>query len=528
MKLNLILLLFIFSEILLAQTIFPPTTNEYCPLQNYSFNGTVPECIISSPSTTNGITIVSFSGIGTKSFSMTLQFSDLNIDQSVIIPLGKTNSNGDCEFDNSNKTQEFKFTRIKSLFFGTCNFTWDPTPLCPTLNTDGNINFSFPALRFSNITSGQCFGTITLYDYLVPAGWKVNGVLSNGVNRITAANQITITFDNCSGHNSSMKVRALNQCNPSGLHISQELSVPITRCINQMSILGEQAPCRGSHDYIVQNLHPGSTVNWSVNLNDIVTLTQNNHVATLSVTKPGFIILTATISLPCNFGNITVTKNINVGDQFVGLYLEGWDCIDQVHLPFLAAKSNPCYECRYDWLIQNNHTGNATSSVCSLSYINRDMARVYGTASGKPCAWAGYSVGCVVTNNCSGERRTVWHPVKVTRRGCCVPEGLTNPNVFTENELSFRLEGSNQEEKSEFVDYYLYPNPTNNDIVTVTGTADNLIEYISITDPIGNKIKEIKFSGHNYSEKIDVSDLNAGLFLVQINHNRVISLITSK
>ena len=82
-------------------------------------------------------------------------------------------------------------------------------------------NFESPAL---------CFGAIADYQYLLPAGWKLNGVSSNGTTWLNGNNSAIVTSDLSTGNGSAIQVRAYNTCNgSSSLYYGTPAFIPIIR-----------------------------------------------------------------------------------------------------------------------------------------------------------------------------------------------------------------------------------------------------------------------------------------------------------
>jgi hypothetical protein len=215
-----------------AQVTSPSNDNEYCPLTDLIFTvtflGTNPSISSYSggPVVAAGAYDISTSS-GTTSFKFKANFRDVNIKQEFQVSY-KDASNADATF-------LIPFKKIKSLFYPnidqSCariqpNFPVIQAPHCQ-LST---INLSFANLKyvteFENPKS--CFGNITTYEYLLPAGWKLNTTTSNGSTWLSGDNSESITSDATTG--GVIQVRATNTgCAGILLQKGQPLTIPINR-----------------------------------------------------------------------------------------------------------------------------------------------------------------------------------------------------------------------------------------------------------------------------------------------------------
>lgn len=57
-----------------------------------------------------------------------------------------------------------------------------------------------------------CYGSITTYEYLLPAGWQLNGFTSTGSNWIAGDNNETVTTNLLGGNAAQILVRPTNSC----------------------------------------------------------------------------------------------------------------------------------------------------------------------------------------------------------------------------------------------------------------------------------------------------------------------------
>lgn len=182
-----------------AQTISPSEANQYCPKQPYSFTINLPGNFI-TVNTSGGVYVYPVSGSGT-SITISAEFADVSGAQNIIV-----------SYQGGEKT--FRFTKIKSLFggykVGPNTITNLVVPICQTTPVQLNIVGD----QYQDVTTNpiSSFGSITNYKYLIPTGWKLNGITSNGSNWISASNSVTLTPTADSGNGSVIQYIAKSDC----------------------------------------------------------------------------------------------------------------------------------------------------------------------------------------------------------------------------------------------------------------------------------------------------------------------------
>ncbi|MFT3946268.1 MAG: T9SS type A sorting domain-containing protein [Agriterribacter sp.] len=208
--------LLLISFFVKAQTISLGTDNEYCPNVEYEFTVTLPGPYYSISASQMQITQqpTAFNAANTN-FKFKAKFADVNSKQFVEI---QYNSNGKDVFK-----PEYK--KVKSLFYANAN-NCDVIQPKFTSNNAPVTSFSAPLCQVStfNITFSNikwytefespkiCFGSISDYEYLLPAGWKLGNNTSNGTAWLQGTNTVTITSDLSTGHGSTILIRPKNTC----------------------------------------------------------------------------------------------------------------------------------------------------------------------------------------------------------------------------------------------------------------------------------------------------------------------------
>jgi hypothetical protein len=252
-----------------TQNITPSQSTDVCPGVNITFSVSIPGQGVTSVS---GVALnvaptviqqpfnVSVSG-GNVTFDFTGRFADYNNKQTFRV--NYTNSSGQAA------TWDATFPKIKSLLTAySCSQVFpSPTminvPRCQT----GNFNISFSNVQYGNpFESPQiCYGTITNYEYLLPTGWSLGGITSNGSNWIAGGNNVTVTSDLSTGDGSVIKIRPVNTSCTTGLTFGQEAYVNISRPQPTLSISSNQFTiCSGSADFTINGMPDGATVQWSL------------------------------------------------------------------------------------------------------------------------------------------------------------------------------------------------------------------------------------------------------------------------
>lgn len=263
-KILLSALLFVFTLIARAQTptINPVQTTEVCPGVNITFTVTIPaaqsiQSVQPWALNVNPVVIqqpfnVTSSG-GNITFNFIGRFSDYNNKQTFRVFY--TNSSGVAT------TWDATYIKIKSLLTANSFSQIYPSPTSITAQRCQTQNFN---ISFSNVQYGNPweappigYGTVTNYEYLLPAGWSLNGTPSTG-NWMTGNNNVTVSSDPTSGVGGSIRIRPINTQCASGLVAGQEATIAINRPAPTLSITGGlDVICTGNSTYTVSGLTTG-------------------------------------------------------------------------------------------------------------------------------------------------------------------------------------------------------------------------------------------------------------------------------
>ena len=360
----------------------PNRNGEFCPNTEYTFTASLPKayasmignggCYVTQPPASNS--------------GLTITFK--------------------CKFGDSNQKQWFKvnyqdytsdeipFTKIKSLFYSTVSTA---NPSCNVIKPNqtqplvfprcqvSSATISFPNIQwFTNFEIPEiCFGTVTDYEYLLPANWSIGGLTSNGSNWIPGGNSVVVTSDLSTGDGADIKIRASNRSCGAGLAANGPVSlVRITRPRPTLSFVGDDILCSGTKTYSISGtLPPGATVCWSssnVNYASVPTANCGTSIP-LSFVSKGSVTLTATVS-DC-IETYTITSNpILVGATVTGYYFIN----SNYHQPF----QNPLYETNSAiWLPANENFG-VTVYITSPGLLSKSWTIA---PNSYPFGWGNYS-----------------------------------------------------------------------------------------------------------------------------------------
>ncbi len=204
-QLYLILVCFFLLNAANSESISPLITDEYCPNTEYTFNVTIPKSY-SSISTLGGcyVTQLPTPPVG-GTFTFKGKFADANQKQTFTI-----NYTDGSHYD-------FVFKKIKSLFYSSTGCTQIQAPLTITmpLCVISTIPISFTAVKWYTAfeTPELCFGSISTYEYLLPANWSIGTTVSNGSSWIPGGGaSVSITSDASTGNGAYIQVRPTTAC----------------------------------------------------------------------------------------------------------------------------------------------------------------------------------------------------------------------------------------------------------------------------------------------------------------------------
>lgn len=195
-----------FSQV--VTTLSPSASGTYCPNEDlvfsYSINTIVNSfTILKQDNTQEAVIISQTTGVNPSSCTFRVKFADGASSSRIRIDYRYTST--------SNPIAEIiTFTKINSLFdFPLPNLSG--IVINPAFCSTSPINFAFTPNHYAYSQSA----TITNYEYVVPVGWKVGSIVSNGTTPIYNGSTTTITPHPLSS--GSIKVTPVSNCFINGI-----------------------------------------------------------------------------------------------------------------------------------------------------------------------------------------------------------------------------------------------------------------------------------------------------------------------
>jgi hypothetical protein len=473
------------SYFLNAQSISPAASSEVCPGTDIVFTVSVPAIDNgSTPGVSSGIGApaimqapnnINTSG-GTTTFNFTGRFVDANVDQAFKV---------NYRVNNVNNEQIFTFTRVKSLFHGTAT-PIQPSPLLisiPRCQT-GNTNISFSNVAWKNISASPSltFGSITTYEYLLPAGWSIGSTVSTGSNWIAGGNATTVVADaTASGDGGSVQIRAVNPCG-STLVKGQPAFIPISRP-GATAITGSTNLCSGTQNYSLNLFPTGASVSWSLSNTTLATISGTPTPGTVSITKGtgnGNTVLSATIT-DCSgtYGPINFTISVGgPGNIMLQANPPAFDFCATEYMQFDVSLDNPSPGTTYSWTV--------TGTGARMKFgPNTDHPVIQIKTTGT------FSINGTVTNPCGSSTYSAI--------------GLNSETYHFLYCGSLRVAVSPNPAKSNLI--LSLDKPTKlKDVVNVRLTSERTMQII----------KQWKFKGGQYKLNLNVQDIKKGVYILEV------------
>lgn len=292
-----------------AQTITPSTTSEYCPGTDITFTVTVPG---KSPNVlgVGGALVmsinISHSDDDPNTFTFIGRFTDVNVTQIFRVTYN---------VDGETNTHDFSFEKVKSLFHKTAalcvnifpNVNMINAPICQV----NSFNINFSNQQYQNFTTSDCFGSVTTYEYLLPANWSMGSSVSTGSNWLAAGNSVTVTSDKTTG--GVIRIRASNPCGGT-LSKGNEVAIGINRMLPVLTMSGPYTICSGnSYTYSISGIPTGASATWTSNSYYSLAASGNTATVTPYASSNGGSTVAANITYPACSVNLPVSTPISMG-----------------------------------------------------------------------------------------------------------------------------------------------------------------------------------------------------------------------
>lgn len=321
MKKLILPLLLVLVNSVFSQTISPSINSEQCPFSLTTFTVTVPRI---KDNTTPVATGINGALVTTQITQQSLTHTTTNTYATFVGVFGDINRNQTFKItyepENSSSTVEYNanYKKIKSLLIYTpySNIQPNISSIASEICQITTHNISFSNIQFGNADDLGIggYGSITSYEYLLPAGWKLGSTTSDGSTWITGSNNETVTSDLTTGSGLSVKIRGINTSCGSGLVKGIIKEIPITRPDPQLSISGATQLCYpNSYNYTVNGVPSGAVVTW--NTNSYYTISGSGNSVTITPTSAanGGTNIGVTVYLPVCGRSYSTSLYVSIG-----------------------------------------------------------------------------------------------------------------------------------------------------------------------------------------------------------------------
>ncbi|HSR37584.1 MAG TPA: T9SS type A sorting domain-containing protein [Phnomibacter sp.] len=340
------------------------------------------------------------------------------------------------------------------------------------------------------------YGSITNYQYLLPAGWSLNGTISTG-SWMNGSNNATVTSDLASGVNGFIRIRPINSQCGTGLQPGQEVVIPINRPAPTLTITGTQdyiCNTGQTASYTMNGMPAGSTIVWQLSNPSVATIVGCSTCPTVTVQKSanftGFVNLSATVS-HCTFSYPVGPREIALGTGRTTLFFSQLTatCEAPSRAYFYGAVEGFTSATNYDWYAKDM-TIASNPFVLKQSGLSATADFPLGSKGNRY-----YTIRVIATTPCGtvstiDSEGLLWAP-------SCSGESLmlsVSPNPATDN-LAISL--------VEPTEAKLEPEKQN-------------IQWVEIQDRNGNIVLKQKQGGNSQRANINVSMLRADYYIVRV------------
>ncbi|HYF31079.1 MAG TPA: hypothetical protein VD993_08170 [Chitinophagaceae bacterium] len=314
-----------------AQSISPGVNDEHCPATNITFSVTLPNTHATNPlpnvigwaNLIGGIVVSNAANVqtisGTTTFTFVGRFSDNNSRQSFRVYYRNP--------ANTEVYTDFTFMRIKSLYPQNNTSTIQPNPasLNPNACEEVPYTITFTNVKYVNVYEAPPlqFGTVTNYEYLLPAGWKRGTDVSDGVTWMADDNSVSITSDKVTG--GFLQIRPVNTACGAGLEKGPITSIPISRPGPPLSMSGTTPLCYpNDYTYSVSGIPINGSISWAPH--SYYSITGSGSSVTISPTSSanGLATISAEVSITGCSLTFPVSKNVSFGTPYIGFSINAY------------------------------------------------------------------------------------------------------------------------------------------------------------------------------------------------------------
>lgn len=320
---------------------------------------------------------------------------------------------------------------------------------------------------------------VTAYNWnlgATPNGWLYNGSPAPATIQ-TSVKTLTLTPVCQSAHsNISVSVTAGGQNYPAANISTVTTAAPV------YSISGDGAICSGVKTYTLNTLPCGASVSWTSSNPGLASVSSSGNPVTLTRNGSGngTVVISGTITGSC--GTASISKTIAVGTQATPYLYADWDN----PLKIIVGADPVDGATSFKWYVNNVYIKSTTYYNTSLPYNGSCNSNV--------------TVSVEVVNSCGTSSKT-------------------NTNIGMPPCGDF---------------YLIAPNPAR-DILTVTADekpivntksgmsslSDSRISQVKIFNSNGVVLKSIPFEKAVRQAKVNVSDLESGLYFIEVSNGNI-------
>jgi len=484
-------LLSYFMTVAHSQTVSPSISNEYCPNTEYTFTVSISKTYSSMIGEGGCFLTQSPAFPVGNTFTFKGKFGDLNQKQTFRI------------YHTDGTSTPFEFKKIKSLFYGPCSPVSTPATVTAAPCQVVSIPINFSAVQWKTELepfSTACYGSISTYEYQLPANWSLNGTPSTGNNWIIANNSVTVISDANTG--GVIKVRPSNNCGTGLSNNSPISTISILRPKPPVTFTSTNPICNNA-TYTAANIPSVFTnVNWTTSPAGLVSLGSPN-ASTTAINKltTGVGTINFNITAPgCSTFSYNTQEITGIPELIVGAPTNITDLSIQ-------ALSNDCY------LPIERYTAIGGTGATTYKWYYRRLPNFPFTLK-----QSGSSNAYDVTGGIPGSCIDI--QLKVEASNAC---NANTPILYTMTTDQCRC--TKEEALNGFRLTSVTPNPSSStiqiDLLASYNTKKELkeIRLIKIIDKIGNTKKEI--TGNKLRKMLlNISDLKSDVYTISIFDGR--------
>jgi type IX secretion system substrate protein len=535
-----------------AQSISPAVSAAQCPLKAMTFTVTLPFAPFTVQPGTVSVQGISLSvkdlngnllyntvrgvvtGVSTTytyptgstmSFTFTGNFVDDNTPQSFVVNLYNTSGLLFTYNFTYAKILSFRYT-IPGLQDLTTNLSTISIPACQIFTF--GISFPIDSLYANPLPSGNpppATGSSNVYQYLLPAGWKLGNTVSDGSTWLNGGNSMSIT-SGTGGDGQNLQIRAVNNaCGLTNLVTGRVRSIPIVRPGPVLTLTASDNVneiCSGTKVFTLAGNPPipaGTIVAWSSTNPAVASVPAGSNQTSVALTKgatDGLTTLTASYTSCQTYSQSVVIRSgaPHTTDQVISSFSNLTNCTNNV---FVVLHSSGFYP--YSGLLKlvDGGRGLATRYVWSDPGGNPNPNTMFWNDNGDGSVTVSSKVNngyialkCTMSNTC-GSAYQYWYFVSSNCNAIQANPRGSLEGHFTEDSsgvMNTPIAGNNS-------NFSVYPNPATGALfIALPDNINPSNVSFSIKDIYGREVKKLKATSGTTT--VSVSDLPGGVYFIEI------------